>query len=68
MRLYSPARPPLRRADVLSTMIALLEAVGPGRDKDLGVRRAAQFTWGATAAPTLNVYHQAAERSEHSRK
>ena len=68
MRLYSPVRLPLRRADVLSTMFAPLEAVGPGRDKDLGVRCAAQFTWGVTAVPTLNVYHQAAERWEHSRK
>ena len=65
MRLYAPVRLPLRRADVLSIMIAPLEAVGPRRDKDLGLRAAAPFTWGATAAPTLDVYHEAAQRREH---
>jgi len=63
--LYSPVQLPPRRADVLSTMIAPLEAVSLRRDKDLGLQRAAQFTWGATAAPTLDVYHEAADRREH---
>ena len=36
--------------------------------RDLGLRRAAQFTWGATAASTLDVYREAAERREHRRK
>ena len=42
---------------------ALVEAVQPGRGRlrDLGLRRAAQFTWGATAAGTLDVYREAAE-------
>ncbi len=48
---------------------ALVEAAGPGRDKrDLGLQRAAQFTWGATAASTLDVYREAAERKETRRK
>ena len=43
---------------------AIVEAAGPGRDRmrDLGLRRARQFTWGATAASTLDVYREAAER------
>jgi glycosyltransferase involved in cell wall biosynthesis len=43
---------------------AIVEAAGPGRDRlrDLGLRRAGQFTWGATAAATLDVYREAAER------
>jgi glycosyltransferase involved in cell wall biosynthesis len=42
---------------------AMVEAVGPGRDRsrDRGLRRAGQFTWGATAAGTLDVYREAAE-------
>jgi glycosyltransferase involved in cell wall biosynthesis len=49
---------------------ALVEAAAPGRDqlRDLGLQRAAQFTWGATAASTLDVYREAAERREHRRK
>jgi glycosyltransferase involved in cell wall biosynthesis len=49
---------------------ALAEAAGPGRDqlRDLGLKRAAEFTWGATAASTLDVYREAAERKEHGRK
>jgi glycosyltransferase involved in cell wall biosynthesis len=41
---------------------AIIEAAGPGREKlrDLGLRRAAEFTWGATAASTLDVYREAA--------
>jgi glycosyltransferase involved in cell wall biosynthesis len=48
---------------------ALAEAVGPDRDRlrDLGLRRAAQFTWGATAASTLDTYREVAERREHRR-
>src|SRR5499427_10480175 len=43
---------------------AIVEAAAPGRDRlrDLGLRRASQFTWGATAASTLDVYREAAER------
>jgi glycosyltransferase involved in cell wall biosynthesis len=35
------------------------------RLRDLGLRRAGQFTWGATAAGTLDVYREAAERRRH---
>ena len=50
--------------DPASIAKAILEALGPGRDRlrDLGLRRAAQFTWGATAASTLDVYREVAER------
>jgi len=49
---------------------AIGEALTPGRDRlrDLGLQRAAQFTWGATAASTLDVYREVAERREHRRK
>ena len=42
----------------------IVEAAGPDQDRlrDLGLRRAAQFTWGATAAGTLDVYREAAGR------
>ena len=42
---------------------AIVKTVGPHRDRlrDLGLRRASQFTWGATAASTLDVYREAAE-------
>ncbi len=50
--------------DPASIARAILEAAGPGRDRlrDAGLRRAGQFTWGATAAATLDVYREAAER------
>jgi alpha-1,3-rhamnosyl/mannosyltransferase len=56
--------------DPASIAKAILEAVGPGRDRlrDLGLQRAAEFTWGATAAATLDVYREAAERREHRKK
>ena len=56
--------------DPASIAKAIIEAAGPGRDRmrDLGLRRAAQFTWGATAASTLDVYREVAERREHRRK
>ena len=49
---------------------AIVEAAGPGRDRlrDGGLRRAGQFTWGATAASTLDVYREAADRRRHRRK
>jgi len=49
---------------------ALVEAVEPGRDRlrDLGLRRAAEFTWGATAASTLDVYREAAEGKRRRKK
>jgi glycosyltransferase involved in cell wall biosynthesis len=50
--------------DPASIARAIVEAAGPDQDRlrDLGLRRAAQFTWGATAAGTLDVYREAAER------
>ena len=57
-------------ADPASIAKAVIEATGPGRDhmRDLGLKRAAEFTWGATAAATLDVYREATERREHRRK
>jgi glycosyltransferase involved in cell wall biosynthesis len=48
---------------------AIIEAIGPGRDRlrDQGLRRADQFTWGATAASTLDVYREVAEGRRHRR-
>jgi glycosyltransferase involved in cell wall biosynthesis len=56
-------------ADPASIAKAVVEAAGPGKDhmRDLGLKRAAEFTWGATAAATLDVYREAAERREHRR-
>ena len=56
--------------DPASIAKAIVEAVGSGRDRmrDLGLRRAAQFTWGATAASTLDVYREVYERRERQRK
>ena len=56
--------------DPASIAKAIIEVLGSGRDRlrDLGLRRAAQFSWGATAASTLEVYREAAERREHRRK
>ena len=50
--------------DPASIARAIVDAVGPRRDRlrDQGLRRAGQFTWGATAASTLDVYREAAER------
>ena len=50
--------------DPASIARAIVAAAGPDRDRlrDLGLARAAQFTWGATAAGTLDVYREAAER------
>ena len=49
---------------------AIVEAVGPGRDRlrDLGIARARQFTWAATAASTLDVYREVAERRRHPQR
>jgi glycosyltransferase involved in cell wall biosynthesis len=56
--------------DPASIARAIVEAAGPVRDRmrDDGVRRAGQFTWGATAASTLDVYREAAERRRGSQK
>jgi glycosyltransferase involved in cell wall biosynthesis len=49
---------------------AIAEAAGSGRDRlrDLGLKRAAQFTWGATGASTLDVYREVADNRRNRRK
>ena len=50
---------------------AIVEATQPGnRDRllDLGFARAQQFTWGATAAQTLNVYREVAATRKGRKK
>jgi glycosyltransferase involved in cell wall biosynthesis len=56
--------------DPASIAKAIIEAAGPGQDRlrELGLKRAGQFTWGATAAATLDVYREVAERKERRRK
>ena len=56
--------------DPASIARAIVEAASPERDRlrDLGLRRAGQFTWGATAAATLDVYREAAERRRERRR
>jgi len=56
--------------DPASIARAIIEAAGPERDRlrALGLHRAGQFTWGATAAGTLDVYREAAERRRGRRK
>jgi glycosyltransferase involved in cell wall biosynthesis len=56
--------------DPASIARAILQAVGPERDRlrEAGLRRAGQFTWGATAASTLDVYREVAERRRGTRK
>jgi glycosyltransferase involved in cell wall biosynthesis len=51
-------------SDPASIAKAILEAIGPGRDTliEQGLRRAGQFTWATTAAATLDVYREVAER------
>ena len=55
--------------DPASIARAIVEAAGPGggRLRELGLKRAGEFTWGATAAGTLDVYREAAERRRHGR-
>jgi glycosyltransferase involved in cell wall biosynthesis len=56
--------------DPASIARAIVEAAGPQRDglRDLGLKRASQFTWAATGAATLDVYREAAERRRERRK
>jgi len=56
--------------DPVSIAKAILEATGPARDGliDQGLRRAGQFTWGATGAATLDVYREVAERRRKRQK
>jgi glycosyltransferase involved in cell wall biosynthesis len=55
--------------DPASIAQAIVEAVGPGRERlrDKGLRRAGKFTWAATAASTLEVYREVAERRRDRR-
>ncbi|MGE5286764.1 MAG: glycosyltransferase family 4 protein [Micromonosporaceae bacterium] len=56
--------------DPASIARAIVEATGPGRDRmrDMGLRRAREFTWRATAASTLDVYREAAETRKGRRR
>jgi glycosyltransferase involved in cell wall biosynthesis len=56
--------------DPASIAKAILEATGTGRDAliDQGLRRAAEFTWAATGAATLDVYRNVAERRRKRQK
>jgi len=56
--------------DPASIAKAIPEATGTGRDGliDQGLRRAGQFTWGATGAATLDVYREVAERRRKRQK
>jgi glycosyltransferase involved in cell wall biosynthesis len=49
---------------------AILDALGPRGDwlRDQGLRRAAQFTWRATAAATLDVYREVSDRRRKQRQ
>jgi glycosyltransferase involved in cell wall biosynthesis len=51
-------------SDPASIAKAILEALAPDNDRlrDAGLRRASQFTWGATGAATLDVYRDVAAR------
>ena len=56
--------------DPASIARAIIEAAGEGNERlrDSGLKRAGQFTWGATAAGTLDVYREAADRRRRGRK
>lgn len=56
-------------ADPASIAEALVAGVAPDRDRlrDMGFRRAGEFTWAAAAASTLDVYREVAERRRRRR-
>jgi glycosyltransferase involved in cell wall biosynthesis len=56
--------------DPASIARAMVEAARPGKERmrELGLKRAGEFTWGATAAGTLDVYREAAERRGRGKK
>jgi hypothetical protein len=56
-------------ADPASIAEALVAGVAPDRDRlrDMGLRRAGEFTWAAAAASTLDVYREVAERRRRRR-
>ena len=55
--------------DPASLARAILDATGSAANalRTRGLRRAQQFTWGATAAATLDVYREVAERRRQRR-
>jgi glycosyltransferase involved in cell wall biosynthesis len=54
--------------DPASIARAITEAIGRDRLRDDGLRRAGQFTWGATGASTLDVYREVAALRRRGRK
>jgi hypothetical protein len=56
-------------ADPASIAEALVAGAAPDRDRlrDMGLRRAGEFTWAAAAASTLGVYREVAERRRRRR-
>jgi glycosyltransferase involved in cell wall biosynthesis len=56
--------------DPASIARAIVDATGPRADRLrlLGLERAGGFTWGATAAATLDVYREVADRRRHRRR
>jgi len=46
---------------------SIIDAIGPNRSRlrHAGVQRASEFTWAATAASTLDVYREVADRRRH---
>jgi len=50
--------------DPASIAKAIIEATGTARDRlrEAGVRRAAEFSWASTAADTLDIYREVADR------
>jgi glycosyltransferase involved in cell wall biosynthesis len=54
--------------DPASIARAIADAAARDRLRDEGLRRAAQFTWGVTAASTLDVYREVAEQRGNRRK
>jgi len=49
---------------------AIVEAIGPASTslRHKGLRRAAEFTWAATGAATLDVYREVADRRRHRQR
>ena len=56
--------------DPASIAKAIIEAMAPERDRlrDAGLRRAGEFTWGTTAAQTLDVYRDVADRRNRPKR
>ncbi|HET9060131.1 MAG TPA: glycosyltransferase family 1 protein [Acidimicrobiales bacterium] len=56
--------------DPASIADAIVQASGPASAtlRELGLRRAAGFTWGATGAATLDVYREVGDKRRHAKK